>query len=445
MGKQIYADLNAVGEREETLKRLIAEYQDQGADGYYIYDFSKEEAVRERFIQLVRKVRTEDMPFAVGVFAERLEDVKKALYTGADRVYLYADGKEEVLKEALSRFGSEKVGLEIDYSSGECSKERLSHLKELGLCQILLKHVEINGVLAERLRQHIFSVQIRDSLLRNDLTELLGLEGVDGVATNFYQGKDIRKVKRALREQGLSVHIPESRLSFAEFQPGENGLVPVIVQDYRTNEVLMLAYMNEEAYNKTIETGKMTYYSRSRQTLWCKGATSGHYQYLKELSIDCDRDTILARVRQVGAACHTGNRSCFYTGLAACSGSLPAPAAVSGEPDEESSQGLPKTSCAASSVRLSEFVVLEEVYQTIADRKRHPREGSYTNYLFEKGIDKILKKCGEESAEIIIAAKNPDTAELKYEIADYLYHLMVLMAETGLDWKEILEELANRH
>ncbi|MCI8626198.1 MAG: bifunctional phosphoribosyl-AMP cyclohydrolase/phosphoribosyl-ATP diphosphatase HisIE [Lachnospiraceae bacterium] len=443
MGKQIYADLNAVGEREENLKSLIADYQDQGADGYYIYDFSKEEAVRERFIGLVRKVKTEDMPFAVGVFAERFEDVKKALYTGAERVYLRADGKEEVLKEALARFGAKKVGLELDYSNGECSKELLLRLKGLGLEQILLKHVELSAVLAKRLREHIFSVRIRDSLLRNDLTDLLGLEGVDGVATNFYQGKDIRKVKRALREQGICVHIPESRLPFGEFRPGADGLVPVVVQDYRTNEVLMLAYMNEEAYNKTIETGKMTYYSRSRQELWCKGATSGHYQYLKELAIDCDRDTILAKVRQIGAACHTGNRSCFYTNLAAEADSQSVRTA-SGQmlPEED---GLRETSSADSDSPLSKLSVLEEVYQTIADRKQHPKEGSYTNYLFEKGIDKILKKCGEESAEIIIAAKNPDAVELKYEIADYLYHLMVLMAETGLSWKEIMEELANRH
>ena len=195
----------------------------------------------------------------------------------------------------------------------------------------------------------------------------------------------------------------------------EAGLIPVIVQDYKTSEVLMLAYMNEEAFNQTIKTGRMTYYSRSRQELWCKGDTSGHFQYMKALELDCDNDTILAKVRQVGVACHTGSRSCFYTEI------------VKREYDET-----------------NPLTVFTQVYDVIMDRKLHPKEGSYTNYLFDKGIDKILKKCGEEATEIIIAAKNPDSEELKYEISDFLYHMMVLMAECGLDWNDVVKELAHR-
>ena len=160
----------------------------------------------------------------------------------------------------------------------------------------------------------------------------------------------------------------------------------------------------------------MCYYSRSRQELWTKGDTSGHYQYVKSLSIDCDNDTILARVTQVGAACHTGNRSCFYRDLF--------------RKDAEAHNPL---------------LVFEEVFDTILDRKENPKEGSYTNYLFDKGVDKILKKVGEEATEIVIAAKNPDSDELKYEICDFLYHMMVLMAEQEVSWKEITKELATRH
>ena len=178
----------------------------------------------------------------------------------------------------------------------------------------------------------------------------------------------------------------------------------------------MLAYMNEEAFRLTLERGMMTYFSRSRQSLWLKGETSGHYQYVKSLSIDCDNDTILAKVHQIGAACHTGNSSCFYRTLAQ-------------KKDVKETNPLK---------------VFEEVYQVILDRKAHPKEGSYTNYLFDKGIDKILKKCGEEAAEIIIAAKNPDPEEIKYEISDFLYHVMVLMAEKGVTWEDITGELANR-
>ena len=177
----------------------------------------------------------------------------------------------------------------------------------------------------------------------------------------------------------------------------------------------MVAYMNEEAFDLTIQTGKMTYWSRSRQELWTKGMTSGHVQYVKALLIDCDNDTLLAKVAQVGAACHTGNRSCFYRTLV----------------QKEYEDTNPRK-------------VFQDVYEVILDRKEHPKEGSYTNYLFDKGIDKILKKVGEECTEIIIAAKNPDKEEIKYEISDFLYHVMVLMAERGVTWEDITRELARR-
>ena len=207
----------------------------------------------------------------------------------------------------------------------------------------------------------------------------------------------------------------EAEYKFDELKKNSDGLVPVVVQDWENNQVLMVAYMNEEAYNHTLETGRMTYYSRSRNELWEKGLTSGHFQYVKALMIDCDNDTILARVSQVGAACHTGNRTCFYREMVR----------------KEYHDANP-------------LKVFENVYQTILDRKLHPKEGSYTNYLFDKGIDKILKKVGEEATELVIAAKNPDPEEIKYELSDFLYHAMVLMAERGVTWEDITRELANR-
>ena len=177
----------------------------------------------------------------------------------------------------------------------------------------------------------------------------------------------------------------------------------------------MLAYMNRQSFEQTLKTGKMTYYSRSRRELWLKGETSGHYQYVKALSLDCDNDTILAKVKQVGAACHTGARSCFF-----------------------------KTLVQKEYRDTNPLKVFEDVFAVILDRKEHPKEGSYTNYLFDKGLDKILKKIGEEATEIVIAAKNPNPEEIKYEISDFLYHMMVLMADRGISWEEIMEELANR-
>ena len=206
-------------------------------------------------------------------------------------------------------------------------------------------------------------------------------------------------------------------MKFSELDTAKNceGLVPVIIQDDNTLKVLMLGYMNEEAYETTLKTGRMTYWSRSRNELWMKGLTSGHFQYVKSLTLDCDKDTILAKVSQVGAACHTGNRSCFFQEL------------VKKEYEER-----------------NPLKVFQQVYDVICDRKVHPKEGSYTNYLFDKGIDKILKKVGEECTEIVIAAKNPDPEEIKYEISDFLYHVMVLMAEKGVTWEEITRELARR-
>ncbi len=208
---------------------------------------------------------------------------------------------------------------------------------------------------------------------------------------------------------------PVPAFSWEDLKLNSDGMVPVVVQDVHTDQVLMLAYMNREAYEATLATGRMTYYSRSRQELWEKGATSGHYQFVRSLTLDCDNDTILARVAQLGAACHTGNYSCFFRPILEDLYSEKDPTAV-----------------------------LEEVYGVIMDRKEHPKEGSYTNYLFDKGLDKILKKVGEEATEIVIAAKNPDPEEIIYEISDFLYHAMVLMAEKGVTWRDVLEELAKR-
>jgi len=209
-------------------------------------------------------------------------------------------------------------------------------------------------------------------------------------------------------------------MKFNDFKLGKDGLLPVIVQDYMSSQVLMMAYMNEEAYTKTLETGKATYYSRSRKSLWIKGETSGHNQTVKEIALDCDLDTLLLKVHQEGNACHTGSYSCFYRYL-----------------DETKSNFIEVDT-------FKQKDVLNGVYDVVMDRKVNPKEGSYTNYLFEKGIDKILKKVGEETAEIIIGAKNEGKEEMVYEISDLLYHLTVLMVEKGANWEDIFKELDKR-
>lgn len=200
----------------------------------------------------------------------------------------------------------------------------------------------------------------------------------------------------------------------------EDGLVPAIVQDAVSKEVLMLAYMNRESLAKSLETGETWFWSRSRGELWNKGATSGHKQRIRSLAYDCDGDTLLVKVEQAGSACHTGSYSCFFN-------AVPVNGAEAAEPAAD------------------RFRMLNELETVIAKRYAERPEGTYTTYLFEKGLDKILKKVGEESAEVIIAAKNGDNDELRMEATDLIFHLMVLLRERGLPLDAIMQELESRH
>lgn len=211
--------------------------------------------------------------------------------------------------------------------------------------------------------------------------------------------------------------------SVDQIQYDAQGLVPAIVQDAVSKEVLMLAYMNSESLQRTIQTGDTWFWSRSRGELWNKGATSGHTQKVKALRYDCDADTLLVLVEQVGPACHNGTYTCFTTNIA-----------VEGSVEE-----------AAPAATGDRFAILAELEAVIASRDAERPEGAYTTYLFEKGVDKILKKVGEETAEVIIAAKNKDNEELRYEASDLIFHLMVLLRNNKLPLDDIMKELANRH
>ncbi|MDT2460557.1 MULTISPECIES: bifunctional phosphoribosyl-AMP cyclohydrolase/phosphoribosyl-ATP diphosphatase HisIE [Enterococcus] len=196
-----------------------------------------------------------------------------------------------------------------------------------------------------------------------------------------------------------------------ELKFDEKGLTPVIVQDAETNEVLTLAYMNQESYELTLKDQLMTFYSRSRKELWRKGETSGNYQHLVSLKLDCDQDALVAKVKKDGPACHTGAESCFNEVLY-------------GEDTQ---------------------ATIDTLYELIKGRKEIPQEGSYTSYLFEKGIEKILKKVGEESTEVVIGAMKEDYNETVFEISDLVYHILVLMVEMGIDLSQVRQELENRH
>ena len=202
-------------------------------------------------------------------------------------------------------------------------------------------------------------------------------------------------------------------LSIDDLKFDGHGLIPAIVVDAASRKVLTLAYMNRESLEITMAEGRTCFFSRSRQELWRKGETSGNIQYVVDITADCDRDALVVRVNKTGPACHLGTDSCFNDKLF-----------IGQQPEPFSVKGL---------------------YALLEGRKRDLPEGSYTTYLFEKGLDKILKKVGEESTEVIIAGKAEDRAETIYEIADLMYHVMVLMVELGISVDEVLSELASRH
>jgi phosphoribosyl-ATP pyrophosphohydrolase/phosphoribosyl-AMP cyclohydrolase len=207
----------------------------------------------------------------------------------------------------------------------------------------------------------------------------------------------------------------------------EQGLVPAIIQDVQSGQVLMMAYMNQESLQKTMATGHTCFYSRSRQELWMKGETSGHVQKVKQILYDCDADTLLIKVEQTGAACHTGHYSCFYRDA---EGNEIEPAVFN--PDQVYKADVKGPG------------ILYELYDVIKSRQQEMPEGHYTTYLFDKGIDKILKKVGEESAEVIIASKNRVKEEVVYEVSDLFYHLLVLLVEQGVELGDIFTELKSR-
>ena len=370
------------------MTELAQRFENTGADGVIFYDLSDEDTAHEKFIRALREItRCTDIEILAGGHIRRLEDVKKYLYAGARTVIIDKGASDaltgaDITSEAEERFGPEKIAAREQDGS------------------VALK----TGVL-------------RPAEDKEDIMDLILPRLTAGVTGRVVSdpGFDFYGFKSECADAGIEVLTFAPAEDFSSFKCNEQGLIPVIVQDYKTDEVLMMAWMNEASFKKTVSTGLMTYYSRSRDEIWVKGETSGHYQYVRSMAVDCDKDTLLAKVKQVGAACHTGNHSCFYTELFSKSGDYKNP-----------------------------LKVFSDVMDVIEDRKANPKEGSYTTYLFEQGIDKVLKKCGEEAAEVIIAAKNPDPEEIKYEMADFLYHAMVLMSMKGVTWEDITGELANR-
>lgn len=393
---------------------LAGFYSDNGADELLVFDFSSGDEEHEKAIGKIKEIcAASEIPVMAAGNINRMEDVKKLIYAGCAKIALNFSKQNNIdlLEEMSKRFGQEKIYVCISSPEEFMDHKELIEAYAGGILALDYVQDTIGKVSHMQLILHTEETQ------EENLFRLLNKREIGGLTGAFVSSleRNLLIFKEKCRDSGILVNTYESEIKWSEFALNKDGLIPVIVQDYKTDEVLMLAYMNEEAFHTTLRTGKMTYWSRSRQELWTKGLTSGHLQYVKSLTLDCDNDTILAKVAQIGAACHTGNRTCFFQPL------------IKKEYDDT-----------------NPLRVFQDVYHVIQDRKAHPKEGSYTNYLFDKGIDKILKKVGEECTEIVIAAKNPDKEEIKYEISDFLYHVMVLMVEKGVTWEEITRELARR-
>lgn len=399
----------------EDVLSLARYYSEHGADELLVFDLSESDEEHDEAIDLMKKInRIIRIPMVAGGNIKRQEDVKKILYAGAKRAMLNfsKSDNQKLIEDVAKRFGKEKLAVSLNDFDALFKHQHI--INEYASEIIFMHRLDLDSVVNVT---DIPCVVVTDTMEEPELFKILKCSGVRGLSGKYVSQTDMdfAEFKNRCEQEDIQMTTFESIMDFSEFKTDEKGLIPVIVQHYKTQEVLMMAYMNEESFDQTIKTGRMTYFSRSRQCLWVKGETSGHFQYVRSLTIDCDKDTLLAKVDQVGAACHTGNPTCFFQPL------------VGSDYDET-----------------NPLQVFESVYQTIVDRREHPKEGSYTNYLFEKGIDKILKKVGEEATEIIIAAKNPNPEEIKYEMADFLYHAMVLMVERGINWEDIVRELGDR-
>ncbi|MDO5134044.1 MAG: bifunctional phosphoribosyl-AMP cyclohydrolase/phosphoribosyl-ATP diphosphatase HisIE [Eubacteriales bacterium] len=422
---------------------LVRQYEEAGADGVLLFDLSKGDDEHEAAIGLIRQICENSMITVIGAGnIRRMEDVKKLIYAGCDLAALNLSKKSNRLlaREVCERFGKERIAgccTRAGIPAGEWEKlspwlsarillDPLAGEPDSGdassaLCGGDAAGAEIPLIVCTA---DASTGAIAEQLKNRNVAAVTGT----GVNRLFEEdGMSAEAVRSSLREAGFAAEEEQKTppaFVWSDFKKGADGLLPVVVQEESTDQVLMVAYMNEEAYNRTVATGRMTYYSRSRRSLWVKGETSGHFQYVRSLRADCDMDTLLARVVQIGAACHTGSHSCFFNKV------------------QEIPESRPSRMRARETTGTAD--VLRQDYQTILDRRDNPKEGSYTNYLFDKGIDKMLKKLGEENTEIVIAAKNPGENEIIYEIADYLYHLEVVMAQKGVDWDDITRELIRR-
>ncbi len=425
---------------------LAKMYDKAGADELVMYDITATSEGKTIFTEMIEQVSNLiSIPLTVGGGIQTIEDIERTLQAGAKKVSINSAAitNPVFIKEASAMFGSEKIVIAIDakqigpntwnaYTHGgkkDTGIDAVTWAKEvvrLGAGEIVLNSMDQDGMkngfniplhLAMKEAVSVPLIASGGAGTIDDFIEVFQEGHADGAlaASVFHYGElTITSVKQAIEKEKVTKEgANEMTFDIDDVQFDQQGLIPAIVQDDDTGDVLMLAYMNKESLKKSIETKETWFYSRSRHELWNKGALSGNTQEIKQMTLDCDADALLVTVRPKGPACHTGETSCFYKAVLETSP--------------------------------SSRTIISQLTERIADRKAHPMEGAYTTYLFHEGMDKILKKIGEEASEVIIGAKNNDSQEVVWEIADLVYHTLVLMEEMGIHVADIKQELTNRH
>ncbi len=396
--------------------KLAREYSDRGADELLIFNLAETDEENDETLDLIRQMnRIIKIPMIVGGHIRQIEDIERILDMGAKRAILNFSKVDalKMAKDATKRYGKEKIAVSINSFDELFKKQHL--ITEYSSELIFMHRVDLDSVMNVT---DIPGIMVTATMEEAELFKVLKCPSIRGLSGKFIsqRERDFKEYKDRCVAEGIKMTAFESYMDFSEFRLNAEGLLPVVVQNYKTSEVLMMGYMNQEAFEQTIKTGKMTYFSRSRNELRVKGDELGNYQFVKSLTVDCDKDTLLAKVEQIGAACHTGNPTCFFQ-----------PIAGTGRRE------------------ISTLQILDRVYHSISYRKENPTKEDWTNdILAGNGIDKILKKIGEEATELIIAAKNPNRNDITHEISDLMYHVISLMVERDICWDDIAEEFDKR-
>ena len=379
-------------------EKLAYDYSVKGADRLLVFDFSGTMDEHDRAMEAMRSIcRSSQVPVIGAGNIRTMEDIEQLIYNGCDCVALNCQDEQELglLDAAMQAYGRRRLmGCVSDFS------EYSPYAEEIDRCVsgLLVLDDVVTGVSGEYVSTLGFPEDYINGFSRNSAGDItFGSKRPDGLTT------ELDDLKMELMRRGVRMDVLESAVPWSEFKKDDRGLVTCVVQDYRNDEVLMVAWMNEESYKKTLETGKMTYWSRSRQELWTKGLTSGHISYVRSLDIDCDKDTILAKVSQIGAACHTGHRSCFFTPLARKTD-------IEGNP----------------------YRVFEKTMSAIAQTGKKP------------STDALIRELGAEHTDMVLASKNKDVSVMKREIADYMISLMKIMDKRDITWEDIADEISRR-